>query len=220
MARVAAGVLAALLVVSVAHAVDWAAIFLDANDQALLCAKFLVKGLPSAASVDCDHLTIIYNPPSMAPLEPLFGMRVTMHALAFGMDDHDQAVLMHVDRGIVSNNSYPHVTVACEGVAPYTAVYSNFLWERMDQRSGGPLNVTLDVQDKPITVSLSEGSSSWSGTLGRHGQYAPTNASVWLLDNGGGEPLRLTGTFCAHSRWDDDAKVCHTEDAAGVALSR
>lgn len=95
--------------------------------------------------VNCEHHTIVFNPPSLKPFEPHFGEKQLLRVLGQARDTHDHALLVHLDQGSLlfgipltvsgslhTLNLYPHITVFCGPEDPYTAVYSNVLWERFN----------------------------------------------------------------------------------------
>ena len=189
----------------------WVANFFASRVGLSLCAA--VSGNHSI--VNCDHSTVIYNPSNetMQHLRASFGDKVELRALAVARDAHGQAVLLHLDAGLdaaLSNNSWPHSTVATEGRWPYTPVYSNCLWERVAATSQAV--VTHDSEHKPLAIELPGGSTRWAGTLpqgrctGGSSSYSPTEASVEILTLSAQGPY--SATLCSNDLWDRETGQC------------
>lgn len=116
-----------------APAPPFIAVFFNASEQAR-CVKLLYSKpfrTPNEPQPVCEHHTLAFDPPTWNPWLKYFGIEERLRVLAHCMDLHDQAVLVEACGPLVSQNLYPHVTVACEPDPPYNAVYSNFLWSRL-----------------------------------------------------------------------------------------
>jgi len=194
---------------------SWVAVFLN-ETQRNKC-KFLLNDptAPYSQDVQCDHMTVEFNPKSVDPYLPYLGMREVLNVLAYGRDEYDQALLVELVSGpIVSTNYYPHITISDTGVQPYTPVYSSVVWERLDVAAKGPLRVGRDnVHNLPDHVSLPANESSrWSGylppinstTYPRGHEFPASHGHVVLFF----ETLMLEGTLCVNYLWNRDTGRC------------
>lgn len=72
--------------------------------------------------VFCEHMTLRYGG-DLSPFRALSGRQVNITALAYGQDEHGQAVLGHLMADWVhSDNNFTHITVSVSGQGPYSAV--------------------------------------------------------------------------------------------------
>eukprot|EP00051_Salpingoeca_urceolata_P031574 m.12069 g.12069 ORF g.12069 m.12069 type:complete len:238 (-) comp4173_c0_seq1:31-744(-) len=183
----------------------WVALFFDANTTKVLLANYLFPG-PNARQPQGTHSTIEFNPTpnALAAYEKHFGVKQELRLLAFGMDEHDEALMVHTTGPVVSTNSFPHVTVGDAGKSPYTAVYSNTLWERCVNRSAVVVT-ERDEHGKPAEIALDGNRSEWEGALPvTPDGLAPTWARVQLLPSF----LTVQGTFCVDDRWNATEAKC------------
>eukprot|EP01126_Amoeba_proteus_P024791 TRINITY_DN2488_c0_g1_i14.p1 TRINITY_DN2488_c0_g1~~TRINITY_DN2488_c0_g1_i14.p1 ORF type:complete len:144 (-),score=15.65 TRINITY_DN2488_c0_g1_i14:382-813(-) len=101
----------------------WIAAFFNQSELAR-CRK-LFDNSESSFVPQCEHHTIVFNPPSLGPYEEYFGEQQLLRVLAVAEDEHGKALLIHLDEGnLHTTNQFPHVTVY-NGPRPYGAVYSN-----------------------------------------------------------------------------------------------
>jgi len=223
--------------VSSGAAPAWVAIFLSPSEKLRCQSLFFEANLNSSIQMDCDHTTIIYNPPSLDPYIPYYGAAQTLQTLAYAIDDHDQTLLVRIASGpVLSTNLYPHITVSCYGQGIYGAQYSIVVWERLVD------NKTLDVEfgsDKqPQNVSLLRHQyndpNKYSGWLPpfqsvlqpikNNGYYAATNASVEIfpmttsisidsnlkVKNFGYSGVIFKGTLCVNYLWNEQTGLCNS----------
>ncbi|KAL1524980.1 hypothetical protein AB1Y20_019856 [Prymnesium parvum] len=191
--------------------IPWVATFFNQSEGTALCA--LTKG--SRSEADCDHMTVVYNPPksTMAKLRHHFGERVVVRALAVAHDEHARAVMVHLESGTaaaISANDWPHSTIA-HGAAPYSPVYSNCLWERAVAASNAL--VTRDSRGKPTSIAFPAAAQVWHGVLvegkcsGGDTVYPATNATIELL-NQADIPREFGATLCDNAEWQREEGRC------------
>jgi hypothetical protein len=167
---------------------DYVAVFLNATETDRCLSRF-DQGL--LYHKQCDHSTISFNPPSMSQYTPLLGRTIYMDVLLDGADSHCQAVLVtYTPSSTRSTNRFAHITIVDENTKPYTAVYSNVMWDRFNQ--SGAL-----VQN-----------GNWSGVLDNFNSdgflFPTTTGRVLSIDI----PFRLTGTLCLNSQWNRSSARC------------
>mmetsp|Transcript_30495 Transcript_30495/g.59558 ORF Transcript_30495/g.59558 Transcript_30495/m.59558 type:complete len:226 (+) Transcript_30495:39-716(+) len=200
------------------HFTPWVAVFLNDTESAR-CKEFLQNtSAPNAADQQCGHMTVVFDPPTLKPYIPFFGLEEQVRVLAYGQDDYDQALLIEVVSGdVVSTNVYPHITISDTGVAPYTPVYSIVVWERLARDS--PLVVGRDsLHNLPNSVSLPHNRTSWRGNLPpinstlypnpEGGEYPASAGEVFLLGGREQPEVIFTGTLCANFLWHQNEGVC------------
>ncbi|KAJ1462826.1 hypothetical protein M885DRAFT_504212 [Pelagophyceae sp. CCMP2097] len=183
----------------------WVGAFFSQYDKEALSSRF--GELASASS--CDHMTIAHSPnaTTLAMLEPLFGTAAVVSVLGVAADANGRAALVRVD-GPASANDFPHVTLKV-GAWPYTAAYSNCLWERVVAAAGA--TVDRDAAGQPVGVALPGGAQQWRGALpagrcaGSPKFHVATAATLDISDGGAAE---YHTTLCLNTRWDRSAGVC------------
>jgi hypothetical protein len=214
----------------------WVANFFDDSNGHALCT--VVQGRRDGS--DCDHSTVAYNPSAelmcvprfifstlafrhspacyaffiRSELQPFFGVRASLRALAVAHDEHARAVLLHLDAGpekAASTNAWPHSTVA-HGSYPYSPVYSNCLWERVSAASN--VSVVRDGKGKPAALELPNRARSWHGEVpeGKCSEssafFPATNATIQILADAGQRGLIFNATLCSNALWDREAGRC------------
>eukprot|EP01126_Amoeba_proteus_P058018 TRINITY_DN743_c0_g1_i7.p1 TRINITY_DN743_c0_g1~~TRINITY_DN743_c0_g1_i7.p1 ORF type:complete len:218 (+),score=8.58 TRINITY_DN743_c0_g1_i7:12-665(+) len=185
----------------------WIAAFFNQTELAR-CQKLFDNGGASFIP-QCEHHTLVFNPPSLGPYEKYFGEKQLIRVLAVAEDEHGKALLIHSDQGnLHTANRYPHVTVFNGPSDPYGAVYSNVLWERFESTS--PITIKRGADSYPIQVNLTSSSGSeWSGNLPAFlskivplpngASYPATTGSVYVDI----EPApTFAATVCLNSYWD------------------
>jgi len=175
------------------------AIFLNSTEHDRCISQFGSRLMPPESFI-CDHHTIAFNPQSFDPWRRYFGATSSLKVLSYGHDEHAQAILVDSLGPVVTNNTYPHITVAAATDGLYSAVYSNTLWARFVRDS--PLRLKLGPNGLPTSVYLVNGQHEWKGVLPAFNAsgtlYPQTRARLGYLNDG----RRFVGTVCVSTLWN------------------
>eukprot|EP01087_Luapelamoeba_hula_P016390 TRINITY_DN5038_c0_g1_i1.p1 TRINITY_DN5038_c0_g1~~TRINITY_DN5038_c0_g1_i1.p1 ORF type:complete len:246 (+),score=49.28 TRINITY_DN5038_c0_g1_i1:338-1075(+) len=203
--------------VNAAASPEYIAMFLLPSERQRLQAAFYNSTSGTGArQVQCDHMTLQFDPPAQNNWTKLYGEPHVVQVMVYGNDfSHGQAVMVRVVKGAArSFNSYPHMTVSVLGKNPYSAVYSNFLWERFV--AADVLNVTRGDDGAPDSVSFVDDPSAqaWTGVLPDYqsgGQeYYETEANTYLVSSSGSGNY-YKGIVCSSRIWNHSTGVCETD---------
>eukprot|EP00455_Lapot_gusevi_P056563 TRINITY_DN942_c0_g2_i1.p1 TRINITY_DN942_c0_g2~~TRINITY_DN942_c0_g2_i1.p1 ORF type:complete len:202 (+),score=56.68 TRINITY_DN942_c0_g2_i1:68-673(+) len=195
-----------LLLVSTLYlvsAADWAAVFLNQPDQQALCNQFYRANQSSSAQPVCEHMTLQYGG-DLTPWIRRLGTPVKLRVIAFGEDEHAQAVMVDVlDDAVSSAFNFTHITVSTQNVKPYTPVYSNVLWQRIADTI--PLNLTRDATGQIKSVATPDGSQYWGGEIPAMGSYPMSEAAFAIVS----PSVFYTGVVCLFSHWSTTNYACN-----------
>lgn len=167
-------------------------------------------------------MTIAYEPSNFTDYLPYVGQPQTLRILLSAHDEHDSAVMIHIDNTtsslplLQSGNQYPHTTISDTSADVnnmYSAKYSNSLWQRI--YSTGLLNITYDsTTGKPEYISFNTSMTDndvyktiLPPATGFGDKYDSTKVTVMTTD-ALTTPLIFTGTVCLSSYWNNVTLQC------------
>jgi len=181
---------------------DYMAVFLDEDSVKALKERFPVGGEIGENKLHYDHMTVVFQPSEEKVLadDDMLTEECVLHVIGIAKDEHCSALLVVPENPhIISENSFPHITLYSEGKDHYESKYSNILFHRLADEPAA-VRVFKSFKDSPKDLK-------WEGDLPLvPGIYPSTRATFINLEH---EQLTIRGTYCLASTWDsNDSPRC------------